>query len=258
MALVVNKTKRQIAPRVVLYGEAGIGKSTFGAYAEKSIFINLEDGLDSIDADAFQVPNPEEPEKAFDVVKNQIKDLITEEHDFKTLVVDSLTKLEKIIWDKLCFDFRVKNIEQVDGGYARGYTHALNYWDNFLEMLDYLRKEKNMTIILLAHDGVVKVENPETQTYDTVVPRLHKKAVDKVVQWADCVFYAHKQIATRELKEGFNKTRVIAIEMGKDSRVVRTIGNAAVVAKNRYNLPEFLPLDYEAFKQELNNFYNNK
>ena len=257
MALIVNKTKKQIAPRIVLYGEAGIGKSTFGAYADKSIFINLEDGLSTIEADAFSFPEPNYPEKVFDGVKQQIKDLINEEHDYKTLVVDSLTKLEKFIWDKLCDDFRVNNIEQVDGGYAKGYIHALNHWDSFLELLDYLRKEKNMTIILLAHDGVVKVENPETQSYDTLVPRLHKKAVDKVVQWADCVFYAHKQIAIRELKEGFNKTRAIAIEKGKDVRVIRTIGNAAVVAKNRYNLPEFLPLDYDAFKAELNKFYNN-
>lgn len=266
MALVVKKTKKVVPPRIVLYGEAGIGKSTFGALAGNSIFINIEDGLDSLDAVALpvQLKKDEQAEedlrtvpKSFEEVKEQLKALIYDEHDFETLVIDSLSKLELLIWEKLCHDFHVTNIEKVDGGYGKGYTHALNLWNELLEIIDYLRKERNMTIILLAHHGIQNTQNPETQTYDTIVPQLNKKAVELIVRWADCVFYAHKQILVRELEEGFGNKRAIALNKGNDVRIMRTVGNAAVVAKNRYNLPEFLPLDYEAFKTELNKFYNN-
>lgn len=259
MALVVKKSKKEVPPRIVLYGEPGIGKSTFGAFAEKSIFINIEDGLDSIEADVLPVISTEEDRdvpKSFEEVKEQLKALIYEEHDYKTLVIDSLSKLELLIWEKLCNDFHVTNIEKVDGGYGKGYTHALNLWNEVLDIIDYLRKERNMTIILLAHHGIQNTQNPETQTYDTLVPQLNKKVVELIVRWADCVFYAHKQILVREFEKGFNKKRAVAINKGNDVRIIRTVGNAAVVAKNRYNLPEFLPLDYDAFKTELNKFYN--
>ena len=43
--------------------------------------------------------------------------------------------------------------------------------------------------------------------------------------------------------------KAIAMAVGSEGgeRVIRTIGSVAVIAKNRYNLPEYLPLDFNAF-----------
>ena len=48
---------------------------------------------------------------------------------------------------------------------------------------------------------------------------------------------------------GFNRKRGVAHALGKDGgeRVIRTIGGPSCVAKNRFSLPEELPLSFAAF-----------
>ena len=45
--LTVGKTPSP--PRILLYGDAGVGKSSFAATAPKPVILVLEDGLDQID-----------------------------------------------------------------------------------------------------------------------------------------------------------------------------------------------------------------
>lgn len=70
-----------------------------------------------------------------------LKSLINEKHDYESVVIDSLDWLERLVWDKLCQQYGVESIEKVDGGYARGYMHALsspNDWkvDRLKDCLD--------------------------------------------------------------------------------------------------------------------------
>jgi hypothetical protein len=44
----------------------------------------------------------------------------TIEHDYESVVIDSLDWLERLVWDSLCQEYGVSSIEKVDGGYARG------------------------------------------------------------------------------------------------------------------------------------------
>ena len=239
----IIKGKTPKAPKIMIYGTPGVGKSTFAANAPDAIFIQTEDGLDNIDAT--KLPLCEN----YGEVLEQLAALASEEHDFKTLVLDSLTNLERFIWAKVCSDFGVKNIEKADGGFARGYKHALDRWKEIVDALTFLNKERNMTIILTAHEGVQEVKDPETETYHRKAPRLHNLAEYMIEEWCDCVFHAKKQFRVQKTEEGFGNKRAIASALGADGgeRVIRTIGTAAVVAKNRYNLPEHLPLDFNAF-----------
>jgi len=52
----VSKGGKMKPPRILIYGQAGIGKTSFGAAAPKPIFLPIEDGLGKIDADAFPCP----------------------------------------------------------------------------------------------------------------------------------------------------------------------------------------------------------
>jgi hypothetical protein len=49
----ISKGRKARPCRVMLYGTHGIGKSTFGAMAEKPIFVPTEDGLADIDCESF-------------------------------------------------------------------------------------------------------------------------------------------------------------------------------------------------------------
>ena len=226
--------------RVLLYGTHGIGKSTFGSMAERAIFLPTEDGLGGIECERFPLA------QSYGDVIDALSTLYTEEHDYKTVVVDSLDWLERLIWSKVCQDRGVESIEDI--GYGKGYVFALTNWREVLTGLDALRNERGMTVILIAHAQIEKFANPETDTYDRYSPRLHKQASALVQEWCDEVLFATYSIHTKTTDEGFGRKRVQGIGTGE--RIIRTTERPAHMAKNRLGLPEQFPLDcriYEAF-----------
>lgn len=240
-AITVGKTPKP--PRILIYGYEGCGKSTWAANAPQPIFVQTEDGLNQIDCHKFPLA------KNFNEVMAELIAVRDEEHDYQTLVIDSLSGLEPLIWAEVCREYGVRNIEKADGGFARGYTHALTHWTKFRDTLDEISSKRNMMIILIAHVGTQEVKDPETATYDRTSPRIHKKAEALISQWCDNIFQAKQKYRVQKSAEGYNQERGIAMPMGANGgeRVIRTIGNAAVIAKNRFNLPEELPLDFDAF-----------
>ncbi len=238
----VHSGRKHSPPRFLIYGIEGIGKSTTASQAPKPIFIQTEDGLNEIECDSFPLA-----EKFSDVI-NRISVLLNEPHDYQTIVIDSLDWMERLIWDYLCNEYGVSGIEKVDGGYARGYTHALTQWREVLNGLNALRNKCRMCVILLAHAKVEKFDDPEHSAYDRYSPRIHKHANALVTEWADGVLFATRKLITKSEDSGFNKTRTIAAGLGKDGgeRVLRCVGSPSCIAKNRYNLPAELPLSWQA------------
>jgi hypothetical protein len=231
-------------PRVLLYGVEGIGKSTFGSQAPKPIFIQTEDGLDEISCDRFPLAT------TFDQVIAALRTLVNEKHDYETVVIDSLDWLERLVWDKLCQQYAVDSIEKVDGGYARGYMHALSLWREVLDLLNVLRS-RGMVIVLVAHSKVERFEDPESSPYDRYSPRLNKHAAALIKEWCDAVLFATRKMRTQSEDAGFNRKRTVAHAIGKDGgeRVMRAYGSPSCVAKNRYGIAEELPLSWSAFVQ---------
>ncbi|MBI5886147.1 MAG: ATP-binding protein [Deltaproteobacteria bacterium] len=233
----VRSGRRPSPRRVLLYGTQGIGKSTFTACATKPIFIQTEDGLGEIDCDKFPLAT------RFDQVMKSLEALYTDEHPYRTVVVDSLDWLERLIWEEVCQEKAVGSIEDI--GYAKGYVFSLTYWKTFLEGLSALRSDKGMTIILIAHARIERFDNPETDPYDRYTPRLHRLASQMVMEWCDEVLFASYKVHTKQTKEGFDRTRTQGIGTGE--RIIRTAERPAHVAKNRLNLPDELPLEWNAY-----------
>ena len=223
--------------RVLLYGTHGIGKSTFGAMAEKPIFIQTEDGLGDIDCAKFPLA------KCYKDVRDALIALHEGDHGFKTVVIDSLDWLEKHIFDDVCRRRSVQTIEDI--GYGKGPVFALELWHEVLTALDSLRTTRQMTIILIAHSRTERFNNPETESYDRYVPSLNQHASAKVQEWCDEVFFATQPVYTRSEDQGFNRSRNQAISSGR--RIIRTVERASHIAKNRLNLPEEIDLDYRVF-----------
>lgn len=232
-------------PRVVLYGTEGIGKSTFAANAPKPIFLQTENGLGRIDCHKLPLINE------WSVMQNQLHAIYSQEHDYQTLVVDSLDWLEKLIWNDVASTNMVDSIEKI--GYGKGYKFALKHWAEFLNMLDAIRNERGMAIVLIAHAKVERFEDPEVQGYDRYTLRLHKEADATLREWADAVLFATVKMRIEKEDLGFNKTRTIAkgIGSGGGERILRTVGSPACVAKNRYGIPGDIPLAWDEFAKHL-------
>lgn len=233
----------ELPPRVLVYGPEKIGKSTFAAGSSSPIFIPTEDGVDQIGVARFPQAT------CYDDVKSYIETLGQEEHDYGTVVVDSLDWLERLIWDHLCTQEQVDSIEKVAGGYGKGYKFALTYWREFLNGLNWLRNEREMAVVLIAHSEIKKFEDPELPPYDRYSPRLHKDAAAIICEWCDAVLFASLRTRTKTEKSGFGKERTTAHAVGKDGgdRVIRPFGGPSCVAGNRFGLTKELPLDWAAF-----------
>ena len=217
--------------------------STFGASAPGAIFIQTEDGLGEIDCRKFPLAH------SLSEVIAELTALRDEAHEFQSVVVDSVDWLERLIFDEVCREFGVRSIEKADGGYGRGYTHALTHWRKVISLLQELRDKRGMMVILVAHAKVERFEDPENAAYDRYTPRLHKHAASLIAEWVDAVLFANKKFRVTKENAGFNGERAIAAPIGADGgeRIIRTVGSPACIAKNRYGLPSEIPLSWQAF-----------
>jgi len=222
----VHRGRRQRPPRLLIYGAEGAGKSTLASRMPEAVFIPTEDGLDQIECNSFPLA------QSFAEVLSYLTALATEEHDYQTVVIDSLDWLERLIFDEVCKQYGVSSIEKVDGGYGKGYVHALTQWRQVVDALRYLREQKGMIVALLAHAKIEKFADPESTTFDRFSPRLNKSATALLCEWCDAIL-----LATRE--HGAAKG-----EKSGGHRILRCIGSPVCVAKNRYGLPEIIPLSW--------------
>jgi len=233
----IQRGKTPAPRRTLVYGVHGVGKSTFGSMAEKPVFIQTEDGLGNIECERFPLAG-----QYADFVA-ALAELYTEQHEYRTVVVDSLDWLERLIWADVCKKRGIESIEDV--GYGKGYVFALTNWREVLVGLDALRNDRGMGVILIAHAQIERFANPETDTYDRYSPRLHKQASALVQEWVDEVLFATYSVHTKATDEGFGRKRVQGIGTGE--RIIRTTERPAHVAKNRLNLPDEIPFDFRIY-----------
>lgn len=235
----LSRGKRIRAPKVIVYGGPKTGKSTFAARIPGAVFIQTEEGLDALDVTAFPMASK------YQDVLDALAVLATSEHTFSTVVIDSLDWLEPLVWAHLCALHNVKTIEAVGGGFGKGYVEAAKLWRELLDALDYLRNERGMAVVLIAHDENKRMDPPDGEPYNYAALKLNQKAGAMVAEWADTIGYAHEPRMTMKDDVGFNKKHTRAIS--SKQRVLFVGKDPAYVTGNRYGLPDSIPLDWNAF-----------
>lgn len=231
----VKRGPQQVAPRVVLYGPEGVGKSTFAANAPGALFLGAEEGTAQLDV--ARLPEP----KTWQDVLDSIDELTRETHDFQSLVIDTLDWIEPLCFAEVCRKAKCESIE--DPGFGKGYTMALDYWRGLLARLDALRVARGMNIICLAHTQIRTFKNPAGDDFDRYELKVNAKAAGLWKEWADAVLFAVHEEYTK--KGGGPGGKAKAFSTG--ARVVHTQRQAAWDAKSRYPLPEMIALDWHEF-----------
>lgn len=238
----ISRGKARKAPRIVLLGTEGVGKSTWAAGADNPIFIPTkgEQGLDEIDCAKFPAV------QTFSELIDAMGVLYRDDHDFKTVVIDSASALEPLVWDHVCRGAGVDSIEKVNGGYGKGYVESLGMWREVMAGLDALRDEKGISAILIGHVKTKEFSDPETDSYTTYVFDVQDKAASTLYRWADCVLFANfKRAVVIKNDAGFNKK--VSRATGTGQRVLLTEKRPAHPGKNRYQLPYEMPLEPAKF-----------
>lgn len=249
MSLANVKKGAQDAPyRVALYGVPGIGKSTYGAEAPNPIFVPVEQSPNIIVA---KFPQPQSWQHILDAVK----ELGTTQHDYKTLVLDSVDKMEPLAWDACIEDDRqlvgqpkaskIKTIEHVGGGFMKGYVAAVDKWRKLLHMLERLQEVKKMNVILIAHAHIKQFKNPEDADYDRWEMKVHAKVYALIFEWVDAMLFTNYR--TKVAKDWRGKS----LRKGESDggRMLYTERTAAYDAKNRYGLPRQISLGWKEFDE---------
>ena len=200
----IKKGKSIHAPRIFLYSTHGIGKSTFAANAPDPVFIQTEDGLGSIDTSSFPLA------KTSDDVMKAIGTLYTEEHEYKTVVLDSADWLENMMQQEIDKKYDAKELS-----FGKGALILADSWRNILGGLNALRNERNMAVIIIGHCEIKRFDSPEVEPYDRYQPKLQSRASALVQEWADAVLFANYRTMVKKDDVGFNKQVTRGITTGE-------------------------------------------
>lgn len=233
----VRARARPAAPIMTVYGPGGIGKTTFAASAPSPIVIRTEDGIGRL-----SVAHSEQVERTYADIAAWIGDLLSGEHEYQTVVLDSLDHLEPIVWAETSARHGKPDIEAF--GYGKGYLAALDVWRELLDGFRALR-DRGMAVVLIAHSEIKTFNSPETEPYDRYGIKLHKGAAALVIEASDIVGFANTRTVVTRTESGFNKEIRRGVTTGE--RLLHLVEKPAYVAKNRYALPDSIPLSWDAF-----------
>jgi len=231
-----DKTKIKVgatptAPRIVLIGVEGVGKTTAGAQCERPIFLTAEDGLVGKGFDGVEHYTPPNWEAALEFL-SWVRDA---DHGFKSLIIDTIDWLEPLLVTYICTRDKKKDIE--DYGYGKGYTIAADEFRRALAIIDGIHK-KGILVMINAHCQVKAFNNPVGDNYDRYELKCSKHIAGMVKEWSDAVLFANYQTFAVKDK-GSSKAKGV----GGQVRIVSTQYSAAWDAKNRYGLPAEMPFD---------------
>ena len=227
MSLPIKTGKIIRAQRVVLYGIAGVGKSTFASKFPKPLFADTEGGTDQLDVDR--------------VVCQKWPDLLEVVRalpslDYQTLIIDSVDWACDHMTTWMLADDDKQSVE--DYGYGKGYSRQGELWTDFLRQLNALQAA-NIHVVLIGHAEVRKHEMPDDQgSYDRYLLKLPKRAQPITMEWADAVFFANYETKIVE-RDGKKKA------VGGKRRLLHTDRCAAYDGKNRLGLKPTLPFEFK-------------
>lgn len=238
----LSKGRIKSAMKILIYGPEGIGKSTFASRFPAPVFIDTEGSTKALDVLRVDPAPASWPEligcvREFTAKREELGESLG------TLVIDTADWAEKLCRENVCAARKMKSIE--DAGYGKGYTYVEEAFGELLRALDAVIA-KGVHVVVTAHAQMRKFEQPdELGAYDRWELKMSKRTAALLKEWADAVLFANY------------KTQVVNVDnqgalKGKNkaqggARVLYTSHHPCWDAKNRFGLPDELPLDYDAF-----------
>ena len=237
----ITRGKIMSAKKVVIYGPEGIGKSTLAAKFPDPLFIDTEGSTKEMDVARLDKPT------SWEFLLAELE-FVRTQRPCKTLVIDTIDWAEQLCIKNICDKAGKTGIE--DFGYGKGYVYEKETFQRLLTVLDGVIYA-GINVVLTAHAALRKFEQPdELGAYDRWEMKLGAKTSNLISplikEWADMVLFAnYKTISVAADKDG----KKHKAQGGK--RIMYTSHHPCWDAKNRYGLPEEIPMDYSAIQHIL-------
>ena len=160
--------------KAVIYGPSGSGKTHFASTAPSPIFASAESGLLSVaktgrKIDFVNIASVKD-------LRELLLFLKTEKHNYKTVVIDSISEINEIIKEKLEKD--------------SGRSMQLQDWSNLAKQIKGILRsfrDLDMHVIFIAQETFEK----DDQAIYKVVPMLNGKAAIEIAYFMDVVGYSY-------------------------------------------------------------------
>lgn len=222
------------AVRVCLYGPEGIGKTTLASQFPNPLFIDTEGGSGHLDVR--RLPKP----ASWLELLTEVDWVYAHPDSCQTLVIDTADWAESLCIEQVCAKEKKDSIEAF--GYGKGYTYVAEEFGRLLNKLESVR-EKGIHIVITAHAKIQKFELPdELGAYDRWSMKTSRQVAPLIREYVDALLFVnYKTVVVNVDGQGAQKGKNKA-QGGQ--RVIYTSHNSCWDAKNRFGLPDEIPLDY--------------
>lgn len=234
-----NGVQTGVGLKAVIYGQEGVGKSTLATYFPGAVFIDCEGSTSRMNVR--RLPRP----TSWNMLTQEM-DFVLESaksKDYGTVIIDTFDWAERLALDELCAEHSVTGIEGI--GYGKGWEFEKEKIGRFLDRTDKLISA-GINVVLLCHAVSRKTTLPEeTEEFDHWELKLGNKTTNKIApllkEWSDMTLFLAFRTNIIAVDDKGKKHKATSCE-----RVIYTTKTAWWDAKNRFGLPDRMPLEWDS------------
>lgn len=216
-----------------LVGEGGMGKTTLAASFPNPIILRVEDGTASLAGRQDVALTPLLPSSQ--AVIDALNALGTEDHPFRTVVIDSVTQLNTVIEaEVVAADPKARSINQAMGGYGAGHSAVSERHRTIRDLAGRLQATRGMNVVFIAHADSETVELPDADPYTRYTIRMHRKSVAHYSDNVDLVGFI--KLKTFTTGDGDRKRAHT-----DGLRIITCYPTPSHISKNRFGIKQDLP-----------------
>lgn len=243
MSILQRASKPEREPIVAtIVGTAGSGKTSLASTFPDAILVRTQG--EALPRDIATPPDSLPELQTADDLWEILKALLNDEHNYKTLILDSVTGLDSL------FTADVLDQEAKNGGKARGIIQALGGYGagpaavqashmRVRKAVEFLRKRRGMHTVFVGHADIADVSPPDGDPFSHYTLRLPKKSIAPYTDAVDLVGFLKQDRIVRgatEAKPDRAAKPGRAITTG--DRVLVTYLQPASLSKNRFGIEE--------------------
>ena len=235
----------------IIHGPVGSGKTHFGTTMPDPIFIAGEE-IDNIEsARLAKVTNWQQ-------FLDQLTWVLEEDHGYRTLVIDSMDSMERILERKILSENPTKTMATAYGGFGKAYQLMSEKFLSIRE--DYLVPiwDRGINVLLICHTAKQSIDDLLRQeSYQRYELKLHKNSKGVGVSTVFSEFVMAVLMLSPDIIINRKDEKVYSESTG--SRILYCNAKPFLEAKNRYNMPDTITINegegWNKVSPYINNFY---
>lgn len=209
---------------IYIYGEPGVGKSTFCSHFEKPLFLATEDRHKHLSLYLKKITD-------WKMFLSTCADIAGGKHNYKTVVIDTIDNLYPLcrayVYEKIGID------HEADLGYGKGWDLVRGEFFRTLKKLSMLP----YGLVLIGHSEMEEVKT-RTGSIQRAVPGMPDKVRKELVAMMDFVFFAH-MILTKE-----GEKRVLRLSPSENA-----VAKISLPEGSQVEFPQVIPLEFDVLNK---------